>query len=46
MSEWESNNPEFSGGFESFMLFVIMYRNNTELILLPFLTVPSYRDLP
>ena len=37
MSAWESNNPDFSGGFESFMLFVMVYRNNTELILLPFL---------
>lgn len=35
MSEWESNNPDCSGGFESFMLFVMVYRNNTELILLP-----------
>ena len=25
MSKWESNNPDFSGGFESFMLFSSVY---------------------
>jgi hypothetical protein len=40
MSEWEINNPEFSGHFESFMLFVMVILN---LILLSFLTVPSYK---